>query len=284
MAPNTLQTYNTALGTFKVFRRGAKLPDQWPVNFNHIALFVANCFETGLTAKTVKTYIAGINYFHKLQGGSDITDHFLIKKLLEGFSRSAQSKDDRAPLTFNLLLRIVSQLPKICYSSYETTLFQTIWVLAYFGLFRVSELVATTGQRTSQILFDHAHVDPAGRFLDITLGRHKNHQSNIPFTIRIPAAPNAKLCPVQSMLKFLAVRSRKAGPLFCHANNRPVSRFQFAALLGKCVAAAGLTETKIRTHSFRMGRATDLAAQSVPAPVIMKLGRWSSNAYKSYIR
>ena len=37
------------------------------------------------------------------------------------------------------------------------------------------------------------------------------------------------------------------------------------------------------SHSFRIGAATTAAAAGLPVWLIMKLGRWTSNAYASYI-
>ena len=39
-----------------------------------------------------------------------------------------------------------------------------------------------------------------------------------------------------------------------------------------------------KTHSFRIGRATDLAAEGVNADTIKMMGRWSSNVFCKYIR
>ncbi|KAH3876406.1 hypothetical protein DPMN_000246 [Dreissena polymorpha] len=41
---------------------------------------------------------------------------------------------------------------------------------------------------------------------------------------------------------------------------------------------------QVRTHSFRIGRATDLATQGITTETIMVLDRWKSTAYESYIR
>ena len=38
------------------------------------------------------------------------------------------------------------------------------------------------------------------------------------------------------------------------------------------------------THSFRVGKASDMAVAGVPEAVIRKAGRWSSDAFKRYIR
>lgn len=285
MASNTFQTYNTALSVYNTFLDNFKLLKRWPAPHAHIILFIAHCFESGLAAKTVKTYISGLNYYHKLYGCEGFFNNFIIKKLVEGYNRSVPSKDMRVPVTFPLLSKLTAALPVVCSNSYEATLFASIWVLAYFGLFRVSELVAISRYAPgNHFKRTDAFVDPDLKYLTLRLGKHKSNQTNATQLLRIPAEPLCKLCPVTVFQRYLKARPSVPGPLFCHIDGQPVTRYQFAVLLSRCASQAGLADQTIRTHSFRMGRATDLAARAVPVSAIMKLGRWSSDAYKLYIR
>ncbi len=63
----------------------------------------------------------------------DPTEVFIVKKLLEGCRRSRRSRDTRAPITENILLKIVKVLRVICYSDYEGTLFKALFTLAYYA-------------------------------------------------------------------------------------------------------------------------------------------------------
>ena len=75
IAPNSRLTYNTALNMFKTFRRNHMLLDLWPIPVLHIILFLSFCFEKGLSPRSITTYLAGVNYFHKLKGFNDFSDH-----------------------------------------------------------------------------------------------------------------------------------------------------------------------------------------------------------------
>lgn len=149
ISENTFSTYRTALNAFDKFRSNHQLNIQWPADILHIILFISFTFERGQSPKSIKTYIAGINYWHKLHGWIDLSENFVIKKLLEGFSRARVSKDNRAPITKKLLQEILEQVPSICDNEFESKLFSAIFTLAYFGLFRVSELVAQSKGRLS---------------------------------------------------------------------------------------------------------------------------------------
>ena len=46
---------------------------------------------------------------------------------------------------------------------------------------------------------------------------------------------------------------------------------------------AGLNHSDYTSYSFMMGAATTVAAAGLPIWLIKKLGRWTSNVYRSYI-
>jgi hypothetical protein len=78
----------------------------------------------------------------KIHGMVDTTKSFLVAKVLQGASRLTQKPDTRAPITLDILTKIMQALVKICASSYETSLFQAALNLAFFLFLHVSELTA----------------------------------------------------------------------------------------------------------------------------------------------
>lgn len=204
----------------------------WPAPDQHMILFIAFNFEQGLSPNTIKTYVAGLNFYHKLHGFAAISNTFLIQKLLEDCYRSRQTKDDRRPITRSVLLVVVNVLSKVCYNAYETKLFQALFKIAYFGLFRVSELVGTSVTSFSrQIQVQDVAVLPDLSAVTICMFRFKTNQRGSPVTLRIPKEGDSQLCPVRELQSFLLVRYCQPGPLFCHANGRPVTLQQFTAIL-----------------------------------------------------
>ena len=63
----------------------------------------------------------------------------------------------------------------------------------------------------------------------------------------------------------------------------PLSREKLNVVLCQLLQQAGLNQSDYASHSFRIGAATTAAAAGIPTWLIMKLGRWTSNAYRSYI-
>jgi hypothetical protein len=72
----------------------------------------------------------------------DTTHTFIIKRMVEGMARGQVRKDIRAPITVDILRKIVPMLKHACRSSFETMLFRATFVVAFLGSFRISELVA----------------------------------------------------------------------------------------------------------------------------------------------
>lgn len=284
LAPNSNATYGTSIAVFEKFRGSYRLQQNWPIPIHHIVLFIAFCFEKGKSPKTINTYVAGLNYMHKLNNFYDISHVFIIRKLLTGCLRNRISHDVRAPLTKSILIRICKVLPDVCYSHYESKLFFCLFTVAYFGLFRISELVVPSRTQFRSVVqaSDLSVLD--NKYILIRLHHFKTNQCGKPVTLKLPS-DKSEVCPVLALTEFLALRPKIAGPAFIHSNGSPVTRTQFAMVLAKSIEKAHLPSSAVfKTHSFRIGRATDLASQGLSSSVIMKLGRWSSGCYKLYIR
>ena len=84
--------------------------------------------------------------------------------------------------------------------------------------------------------------------------------------------------------RFLSLRGSSDGPLFIHKSKKPFSRAFIASCLSSDLSGIGLNPKNFNTHSFRIGRATDLALQGFSTHQISTLGRWRSNAFQKYIK
>ena len=112
-----------SLDTFANFRESMALCDIWPIPLDHITNFIAYFSLNGFSPSTVKSYISGLNCFHKLCNYGDITEAFVVQKMLTGMRRSkSKSKDSRLPITYNILKEMTSVLPAICSSDMKSAL------------------------------------------------------------------------------------------------------------------------------------------------------------------
>lgn len=279
---NTRKAYDTAVNSFNDFRILYKIPVTWPIPKEQIIWFISYCFEKMYSPKTITSYISGLSFYHKINGWYNISDLFIIRKLLEGCRRMRPSVDCRAPISIKMLQNLCTLLSSVTFNEYEATLFKALFTTAYFGMFRVGELTVTGSKGCVDV--DNVSIRRDGKLVSICLKYTKTNQYGNPIIVRIPCEENDIICPVCNMKNFLAVRPKVQGPLFVHSNMKGVTRYQFAAVLKKCVEKSQFNSHAIKTHSFRIGRATQLAIMGVSDENIMKLGRWTSNAFGSYIR
>lgn len=222
-----------------------------------------------------------------MNGQQDPTDNFIVRKILEGCRRSRRQSDSRAPITLPILTKIVHALPHVCFSDYETKLFTAAYLLAYYGMLRVSEVVFTSQEQADKPLrLSDLVVEPGGQAIQVCIRFSKTNQWGAPTILRIPTYNGSykSVCCVGALTQFLSIRPTYQGFLFCHADKSPLTQSQFSGVLSKAICYLGLPGGIYKSHSFRIGRATSLALQGMPSEAIQKMGRWQSNAYKKYIR
>ena len=63
-----------------------------------------------------------------------------------------------------------------------------------------------------------------------------------------------------------------------------ISRYSVNRVLKDCLRKRGYDTPRFNTHSFRVGRASDLAIKGASERLIKETGRWNSNAFIDYLR
>ena len=92
------------------------------------------------------------------------------------------------------------------------------------------------------------------------------------------------LCPVVSLLAYLAMRPPSPGPLFIFMDGTPLSRARLVTHVREALSQAGIDTARYSGHSFRIGAATTAARAGFSDSFIQTLGRWKSSAFTAYIR
>lgn len=256
----------------------------WPPTLQSIVEFVAHLSAQGVAPSTVKSYLSGVSFKCKMDGHIDVTQFFLIKKMLNGMSRLTERVDSRLPITPDLLFKIVRILPVVCHTSYEAVLFSAIFTLAFYAFLRVGELVVTKqGVAGHALLAHNVEVCDREKTLKIKLPHSKTDQEG-KGVVLIVQRNGSGICPFHFIKLFLALRSQVPGVFFCHIGNNPVTRYQFSAVLSKSLRAIGVSTNRYKSHSFRVGAATLASMKGFTEEKIKELGRWESRAFKTYIR
>jgi len=119
-----------------------------------------------------------------------------------------------------------------------------------------------------QVAIEQSKTDPFRRGVNIYLG-----------------ATDSAICPVKSMLAYLALRGGQVGPLFIIKEDRGLTRLAFSSALDSSLSKLKLDHKKYNIHSFQIGAAATSATQArIPGSQIKMLGRWQSDAYQLYIK
>ena len=256
----------------------------WPPTIEQLTLFIASLSLQGLSHSTASLYLCSIGFQCKIKNVKDSTKHYILSKILEGIKRSKQGQAVRLPITVSILNLIVNKLPAVCVTSYESQLFKTAFCLAFFGFFRIGEITVSRKEYISKVIaIQDVVLDEINGTLKINLRFSKTDQSGKGATI-ILSKSGTNVCPVKNMGMFLSIRPKLNGPLFCHHNGKPLTRYQFSSILKKSLTYANVNYQHYKTHSFRIGAATTAAELGHSVETIKLAGRWSSNAYKSYVQ
>ena len=285
ISENTKKSYNQGIASFDSFRLSHSLPITWPPQCTHIINYIAYLSKEGFTHSTVTAYIAGIAFKIKVMGHEDITRHFIIRKLLRGVSRKANSTDSRVPITLNILRKLPHALSHVCKSTYEAKLFSSAFTLAYSGFLRVGEMTLMSRNAHSTKVLQLSDVKIVNNSCHLCIRFSKTDQTGKTVTLVIPSAQDSTICPISNLQKYLAVRiNTSSSVLFCHLDGSPLTRYQFSSVLKLALKFAGIKSTNFTSHSFRIGNATQCALQGIPSNKIQEMGRWNSPCFKRYIR
>ncbi|CAC5395202.1 unnamed protein product [Mytilus coruscus] len=122
----------------------------------------------------------------------------------KGLHRRNPQTDNRAPITLSLLRQITDALPSICTSSYESLLFKSSFILAFFAMLRVSEFTTKHKSDSSTVALQLSDVALSDHQLKINIKKSKTDQRGHSTCIVINEyTDNAAICPNNSIARTL---------------------------------------------------------------------------------
>ena len=166
-----------------------------------------------------------------------------------------------------------------------------LWAAAcvgFFGFIRAEEFTVSAPQaydpdvhlNLSDLAMD-SHINPSVVQLRIKQSKTDPFRQGINNFL---GKTDAAICPVLAIIQYIAVRSPNPGPLLVLSEGTPLTRGYLVSQLQAALRRAGLDDSCYNGHSFRSGAATSAAQQGLQDSLIQMLGRWRSDAYKSYIK
>lgn len=281
LSPSTQKQYKMYLNVFKQFLLSRFNTNFRRVTEEHVELFVTYLKNVkGLTGTTISCYLAAIAFYSKLHHKSDPTKSFGVKLLLRAYAKHPHTPLTRKPINKVLLRQLCAHvLSSNLFSNYFKQLYYIVYTLMYKAALRISEVCLTDSPqhilKYSNVKFLHKKSK-----LIIKLDSFKHSKNcDIPY-ISITCSLEFK----RALTNYLFLRGSGPGPFICNKSLEPIPRSDIVHQLKSDLNDLGYNSDLYNTHSFRIGRATDMHLAGATDSQIAAMGRWHSTAYKKYIR
>lgn len=159
--------------------------------------------------------------------------------------------------------------------------------VCFFGFLRAGKICTPTASSfdpswhlcVGDLALD-SHIAPTKLFLTIKASKTDPFRQGVTITL---GKTGHQLCPMTSILPYVAKRGSTPGPLFQFEDGSFLTREKFVAEVKQLLVSAGINPSPYSGHSFRIGAATTAAHAGMDAALIQTLGRWKSSAYQLYI-
>ena len=289
LSQSTVRTYQKAWSAFRRMKQCILHEEvSLPVSVSSVTLFVTYLYVyQKLAPGTIRTYLSGISFTHKMKNISDPVLAPPVSKLLHSLTNAHSGKDARLPITRPLLKKLIKASDSLQFNPYDLALYKCMFLLAWHACLRLSEFTTSTGNlhcinfaNLCMNRDEHGVLD--SYCLEFTSFKHK--MGHYPALSIKPYSVDSQLCAFTALQHYLKLRGKSAGPLFLWKSLKPVTRSGFAKLLRQCVKVVDPNLAGCTSHSFRIGRATQAIEDNMPVEKLIKLGRWKSTAFRKYCR
>ncbi|XP_070174273.1 uncharacterized protein [Littorina saxatilis] len=284
LAPSTQTSYRRAWTLFVEFADKHCLAKEPPIPVGTIALFISFLTNKSYKPATISSYVSALGYIHKMYAVPDPTSSFMIQKLLQAGHKRTPAHDSRLPLSKKLLLQLLDSLTHIVVSPFDKALYSAMFSLAFHAFLRVGEITVRNRQDPSPHLISSQQVALSNGKITLKFLSFKHDSCGRAFTLTIQPGSSACHCPVALLSAYFQLRSPGNSPLFACASGRPVLRKEFETVLKRALVFCQVDPSHYHSHSFRIGAATAAAERGLSDAQIRQLGRWKSDAFKTYIR
>ena len=213
---------------------------------------------------------------------------FSIHTLLTAADKLRSPRPARLPVTVQLLSRICAILNGTFFDRYWDCLLAAVFSCAFFGFLRCGEFTTTHFDHRSHLSLSDLHC--TGRRATLFLKTSKTDRTHRGVSIRL-FATDTNFCPIHTLRRYLQCRQAQfsdnfspSAPLFLMPSGRALTRSAMLRRLRQVLGALAENPLLYSGHSFRIGAASTAATVGVPTFLIQALGRWTSDAYRRYLR
>ena len=292
---------------WKIFNRFFIRLDVKPTSWeDRLTLFVGHLIDDNKQSSTVKSYISAIKAVLLMNNIDIAEDRYLLGSLIRACRLRNDVVHTWLPIKKSMLTLILRQLEThFSMQPYLSVLYRTIVCTTYYGLLRVSEVMAGT----HAILARDVQIRMNKKKILLILRSSKTHsQASHPQLIKISASDRTMNnhgknggislrtthqdclmmpCPYKLLRLYASMRGNyltNEEQFFVFSDRSPVLPQQMSKCLKTVIREVGFDETLYGTHSLRAGRTCDLYKLGLSVETIKKLGRSRSNAVFRYLK
>ena len=284
LAASTQNQYSNKWKEFKRYYHSSHGHSHYLANKSHLALYVTYLRHIkDQKAAAIRSHLSAIKFYFNMKNVSPPTSSFQIKALLKNYDRqdSVSSRNrQRLPITRNILSRMIKVVPHITDTSYESTMVQALFSLMYWALLRVSEVTHSKDNKHN-LQLSNISLNKSDSKLRIDFTSFKFSKGIVPAQL---TKRHSTSCPVRLFTSHHTHYPKENGPAFVHKNGKPLSRLYVKRKISESLQAISKDPSIFDTHSFRIGRATDMFLEGYSDTQIQLAGRWKSTAFKKYIK
>ena len=261
------------------------MPHSWE---HRLTLYCAHLvYNEHLQSSTLKSYVSAIKDVLLTDGYELIVDKFILSTLISSCKQINDVVRTRLPIMTGLLEIILFETQRMFRDTqpYLELLYKNIFSTLFYSLFRIGEITLSA----HTIKAKDIHVSHSKKKILFVLYSSKTHgkESNTQ-KIRISSQHDlGYFCPFKLSRKYQRVRGGYIcddEPYFIFSDHTPVRPANVRCVLQNILQRLKLDKKLYGTHSFRIGRATELFRKGVSLEKIKQMGRWRSNAVYKYLR
>ena len=268
------------------------IPAKWEET---TSLYCSYLVSKGCKSATLRSYVSAIKSKLVIDGYRWDDKAIWFNALTRACKMRNDMVIDRQPIRKPLLSCIIAvtqnQYPdrvELFQQKYNRLLFSTAFQFAYFGMLRVGEYACS--QHAVKAVDVHI-ADNYKNKVKLILHTSKTHGREArPQKILIQNKESDKfknLNPVAAAKQYGVVRGGyddNNEQYFINSDKTPLTPNEVRATLRVILSNLSLDPLRYDTHSFRVGRATDLMKWGTDLEEIKRCGRWRSNAVYKYLR
>ena len=288
-----------------VIRNLASLEQQSGISFtipwteSTLLSYIVFQSKRGLRMASVKTYLSRIRAAHRFRGYKLVESEW-VWMLFKGLDVMAVPQVARMAMTPDKMLTLKQQIAKSSWGGEKRRLVWMAACFAFHGALRSCEYLPVSASncnpKNTLLVEDVKPVtflvnNVRARAISIVIKEPKElktHGSRVSLEL---FQTNDFMCPCQAYDKYTdyvqlkKVRQlTKTEPLFM-LSNLGYTRNMFNKDIKSALSSViDYSKGKLSSHSFRSGLATAMARAGFTEEEIMVVGRWTSEAYLSYIK